>query len=706
MFSFLWNGSKKGASTSSTLPSHRSSSSRPDPASIWSADADYDDVAFGDTSEPGSEPYDGVTPVLRGPSILGSRDHFVEGRPVSNDPQASYPPLPSFSQPSSTKSRDPPLRRTFRHLEDLLADRSPALLDSLADPIVAATDPQLVSLLQLIAPYRLPPAVIEAYTLHDGQDPFALGGMSDGLIWGLRWMPLEEVEREWKAWRQLEAAGGLSHADSFGTFKDDPSNVSQGRGREHPYVEENPDAKPFSGREEGRADAGMSSFPNGWVRSRYSHPGWLPLLTDRCGNYIGVDLDPPPPPPRSSTASTSRVPGLAARGYGQPGQVIAFGREIDQKVVLFPGDGSGGWARFLAAFVEDVERGEFAVLDHPSGRGNSNTKANGWRKPNSDVEQGSGDQSPRSDDGWDEGDGIGDRGYLEGHSYGEEAEDSGGVGSEARNWVLRSEYRRLIAIVPGGLIGLIAERSRRKWRSLGVGSRNTSSTDAQSTKGKPPLAIIVPDTTEAGPESSTTVRASSPTTNGKNALSPPPVEVVLSPPSPIKSVSFNDEGENASLPDEPGSSTSSSTIPFKSARAQSKSPDHLNDGRSQRSSPSSSRSSRRMTPNRKNRPPPPPPAALDLPTRFDLLSVEDREPVQDSVSIAMDIGASPTTADFHAEEHEIEHVYTDLHGPDDPRDSTSSLRPEHSRSNSREEAVLRGLAVDSQVDLHEGDVMG
>ncbi|SCV70009.1 BQ2448_1403 [Microbotryum intermedium] len=699
MLSFLWNSSRKGASASSTLPSHRSSSSRPDPASIWSADADYDDVAFGDTSEPGSEPYDGVTPVLRGPSISGSRDHFVGGRPVSNDPEASYPPLPSFSQPSSTKSRDPPLRRTFRHLEKVLADRSPALLDSLAEPIVAATDPQLASLLNVIAPYRLPPAVIEAYTLHDGQDPFALGSMSEGLIWGLRWMPLEEVEREWKAWRQLEAAGGLSYADGFGAFKDNPSNFSKSRGRDHPYVDEDPEAKLLNGKEDGHADAGMSSFPSGWVRSRYSHPGWLPLLTDRCGNYIGIDLDPPPP-----RSSTSRVPGYAAKGYGQPGQVIAFGREIDQKVVLFPGDGSGGWARFLAAFVEDVERGEFAVLDHPSGRGTSSSKTNGWRESSGDVEQGSGDQSPKSDDGWDGGDGIGDRGYLEGHSYGEEAEDSGGARDQARNWVLRSEYRRLAATVPGGLVGLIAERSRRKWRSLGVGSRNPSSAAALSTNGKPSLAILVPENPEAGPESSTTVRAGSPTTNG-SALSPAPVEVVLSPPSPVKSVSFNDKGDGASLPDEPKSSTSTSTTTFTSARAQSKSPEHLDDGRSQRSSSSSSRTSRRMNPGRKSRPPPPPPAALDLPTRFDLLSVEDREPAHESVSIVMDIGSPPATDDFHPWEREIDHVYTGLNGLDNSRDSTSSLRSEHLRF-SREEAVLRGLAVDSQVDLHEGDVMG
>ncbi|KAM0745893.1 hypothetical protein T439DRAFT_276336, partial [Meredithblackwellia eburnea MCA 4105] len=148
--------------------------------------------------------------------------------------------------------------------------------------------------------YYLPTAVIESYTLHDGQDPFA--SCQEGLVFGLRWLPIDEVEQEWNFWRAFEQAGGRGAGDEFAS--------------------------------------GMSSFPPGWVRSRYSHPGWLPLLTDRAGNYIGVDLDPPPPPPAS------------------PGQVIAFGREIDEKVVLFPGDSSGGWGRFLAAFVDDLSRGE------------------------------------------------------------------------------------------------------------------------------------------------------------------------------------------------------------------------------------------------------------------------------------------------------------------------------------------------------------
>ncbi|ORY63829.1 hypothetical protein BCR35DRAFT_256004, partial [Leucosporidium creatinivorum] len=168
--------------------------------------------------------------------------------------------------------------------------------------------------------YYLPPAVLESYALHDGQDPFAGGGASTaGLIWGLWWMPMDQVEQEWKFWRRFEDAGGGLGINMHG----------------------------------------MSSFPEGWVRKRYSHPGWLPLLSDRCGNYIGVDLDPPPPLPTSSSTASG---GRSGRAYGQPGQVIAFGREIDEKVVLFPGDGAGGWGRFLASFVDDLEKGEFARL--------------------------------------------------------------------------------------------------------------------------------------------------------------------------------------------------------------------------------------------------------------------------------------------------------------------------------------------------------
>lgn len=187
----------------------------------------------------------------------------------------------------------------------------------------------------------------------------------------------------------------------------------------------------------------MGSFPPGWVRRKYTHPGWLPLLTDRCGNYIGVDLDPPSP---------ASAQGQGQKSYGQAGQVIAFGREIDEKVVLFPGDGSGGWARFLAAFVEDLERGEFARLgERPV---SSSASLNGRERQSDEESLGGGegegggsDESGGSGEGenWNE-DGLGERGYFEtAGTYGEDViEGTNGDARSSNTWLVTEFFSQIL----------------------------------------------------------------------------------------------------------------------------------------------------------------------------------------------------------------------------------------------------------------------
>ena len=81
---------------------------------------------------------------------------------------------------------------------------------------------------------------------------------------------------------------------------------------------------------------------------------------------------------------------------------------------------------------------------------------------------------------------------------------------------LRSEYRRWAAGGgEGGLIGAIAERSRRQWRAVGVGLEPaTSPTTSFASAGKnAPLSIVVPargPDLDAGPESAATERPTSP----------------------------------------------------------------------------------------------------------------------------------------------------------------------------------------------------
>ncbi|GAA6003085.1 hypothetical protein JCM10207_001977 [Rhodosporidiobolus poonsookiae] len=667
----------RGTTPSNPYPasSSPSSASYP-PSSPYAHDPDYHDVPIS-TSASASGAAAGA-----GPS---------HARTSSFSAEASYPPLPSFSRPSSSSlasaARYPPLSHTFSRLHAVLDAQSPALLDSLAPPPPKGQrDAALRSLQAAIAPYVLPPAVIESYLCHDGQDALAAAALgpnkaaSLGLVYGLWWLPLEQVEEEWRFWRRLEDAGGLRRGGGLGRGGDaftassrtgDAGQRAQG-GRAHPYSSDPTAGSSAEGAKNAEDDDGvdgMAAFPEGWVRARYSHPGWLPLLTDRCGNYIGVDLDPPPPssspspppppgsgsgsstPTSSAAAAHSRAPSLSTtagrpQAYGQPGQVIAFGRALDTKVVLFPGDGPGGWARFLAAFVDEVERGEVARLgERPGavsprrgagGDGDEEERAGRRRASASEgsSDEGSGEEKVHV------GDGLGERGYFETDTYGEEAEVGvlgGGDARAAQTWILRAPYRRLAAQLDSdsGLIGLLAERSRRKWRSLGVGTRAAPPT-------RSPLSVIVPNGTapqeegEEEPKSASTMKAgpfssqqaqgqgqenqqpngagsasgSHPLVNGAgdDPASPSSVQLTFSPPSPATTLS------NPPFP-RPGSAASRTS--HESARSRGSQDGYLaSPPFSSRRSPSSHSHSESQP--RARRAPPPPAAPLALPTFSEL----------------------------------------------------------------------------------------
>ena len=148
--------------------------------------------------------------------------------------------------------------------------------------------------------FSLPAPVRESYLIADGQEPESSAGCSEGLFFGLQLLPLEDVLDEWRFWRDVD---------------EDPNTGANSRLREL-----------------------MQSIPPGYVRREYSLRGWIPLVSDKGGNYLGVDMDP--------------------AENGTPGQVIVFGRDFDSKVVLWKGDGPGGWGKWLASFVDDLENGD------------------------------------------------------------------------------------------------------------------------------------------------------------------------------------------------------------------------------------------------------------------------------------------------------------------------------------------------------------
>jgi cell wall assembly regulator SMI1 len=160
--------------------------------------------------------------------------------------------------------------------------------------------PELLEQVEAEIGFSLPVSVRESFCNTDGQELESLTDCPDGLFFGLNYLTLEEAFEEWKFWRTVDL---------------DPSTGA------------NPSLQ-----------ATMQSIPAGYIRCRYSDPGWFPLATDRAGNYLGVDMNP--------------------GDKGTSGQVIVFGRDFDVKIVLSQGDGDGAWARWLASFAEELETGE------------------------------------------------------------------------------------------------------------------------------------------------------------------------------------------------------------------------------------------------------------------------------------------------------------------------------------------------------------
>lgn len=206
-----------------------------------------------------------------------------------NSVTPNSPALHPFPPPSPY----PPLQHTLGRIRKWSKRRCPELYDSLNIPASILT----LDALELQIGFQLPPAVRDYFLVHDGQD---VENDQDGLLFGLRLLPIDDVLEQYEFWRGVD---------------------------DHYQVHNNQILL-----------SRMKSVPPGWINRAYSNPAWLPLATDRMGNYIGVDLDPP-----------SEQTGAVA------GQVILFGRDIDTKVVVCHSDGSGGWGKFMSHFADLLE---------------------------------------------------------------------------------------------------------------------------------------------------------------------------------------------------------------------------------------------------------------------------------------------------------------------------------------------------------------
>ncbi|KAI0818541.1 hypothetical protein BC629DRAFT_660331 [Irpex lacteus] len=266
------------------------------------------------------------------------------------------------------KAPYPPLSATWNRLRAWLSNEYPELGDTLNYGIL----PQDLAQIEMAFGFALPQAVRDSYLCSDGQEPESSAGCSEGLFFGLTLLPLEDVLEEWRFWREVD---------------DDPNTGANPRLRDL-----------------------MDSIPSGWVRKEYSSRGWIPLVADKAGNYLGVDLNP-------------------GEG-GTVGQVIVFGRDFDTKVVMYRGDGEHGWAKWLSGFVDDLESGEGYELG-----------------ANADASEGSEDS-------------VGYESYFF-DGTGRGSGDGGGDGGPS-GMRLAGEYKGW------NVLEAWADRSLRKWQELGV----------------------------------------------------------------------------------------------------------------------------------------------------------------------------------------------------------------------------------------------
>lgn len=540
----------------------------------------------------------------------------------------------------------PPLRHTWTRITQALS-AVPELPETLSPPASSSSLHRLEkSLLARDESLRLPRSVKDHFHTHDGQDPFAThsgavfgNGEGSGLVWGLWVMSVEEVQAEWGFWRKLD--NGVMPGDAFSAS--DFRIAAQRRGDalvledeeevpldEKRYDKESGGWSPQMSRRRAEKkswmDSGMSSCPAGWVREVYTSPGWIPLLSDRAGNYIGIDLDPPP------FADHNEVDNAIGGGQGSAkptaGQVIAFGREIDEKVVLWRGDGEQGWGKWLAAFAEDLEEGEFAEVGGRVGRTHRRDRAgseggSSWRGVN-----GSSDEETESD-------GLGDVGYFNDGSvqgYGESGERGAW-----RGWRLKGHYRGM------GVIAALCHRSRARWAEVGLFSSReggelslhsvkheltslrmtVASPPAQSPSARSP-SVRSPPLLLREAERSTEQLLHSPAADDASSSTEPDGPRSPDPlASPAADTPAVDSARPGSPPDAPVAFVTPPSPVLDTAQRHLESRDPQDNHRLSQDTlrrPTGRRASGGSGPVRRSRPPPPPPASsLGLPTMDDLM---------------------------------------------------------------------------------------
>ncbi|KAK0502704.1 hypothetical protein EDD18DRAFT_1134609 [Armillaria luteobubalina] len=460
--SFFSSGSSQNLRKGQAISSTHDAFSIPSSSPIFSLHPDVD-TPDPETATSGSYTYPPASPGSYAyiPTSNGSNSRSASLLPMHHDP---------LHTPFSPSSAYPSLTSTWNRLRTWLAREYPELGDTLNYGIL----PEDLAHIELQFGFALPSVVRESYLIVDGQEAESAAGCSEGLFFGLNLLPLEEVYEEWRFWREVD---------------DDPMTGANARLR-----------------------SAMQSIPPNWIRKEYSQRGWIPLIADKAGNYIGVDLNP----------------GEA----GAVGQVIVFGRDFDTKVVLFNGDGITGWAKWLASFVDELESGDGFEI------GASN-----------DASDGSEDD-------------IGYESYFyDGSGRGQG--DGGGDTYSGGGLRLTGEYRGW------SVLEAWADRSVRRWFDIGVIAENMDDQDFEKAPEKMDLGVLemsqgsgsevpIPVFADVDEPSIPPIASSSNVNITSSRKTPPnlPTIAVTKPPAPLP-VELPTPRDIVSLPSPPDSTHSS-----------------------------------------------------------------------------------------------------------------------------------------------------
>lgn len=203
---------------------------------------------------------------------------------------------------------------------------------------------------------KLPLPVIKYFLTHDGQEVAPSSTRKLGLIFGLQLLSLAEVITMTNYWRKVarkefnskktKQQKDLTNPSSTDAIIENDPNFKMASKLDK-YSAKDLDNYPDLKRNISKHSKNdyikkipeQKSYPEGKIKKQYANPNWIPLVTDNAGNHIAIDLDPDVD--------------------GAVGQVIVFGREFDEKVVI-----ANNWGDFMITFAHDFENPENCKLEY------------------------------------------------------------------------------------------------------------------------------------------------------------------------------------------------------------------------------------------------------------------------------------------------------------------------------------------------------